>query len=60
LQDGALWLRGRVGSLDGAELLKAELTGNAAQAEALGRALAERLLDMGAGRLLAQLDTHER
>ena len=58
LQDGALWLRGRVGSVDGAELLKAELSGTAAQAEQLGRALAEQLLDMGAGRLLAQLDQH--
>ncbi|MFZ3191981.1 MAG: hydroxymethylbilane synthase [Moraxellaceae bacterium] len=58
LKDSALWLRGRVGSVDGAELLKAELTGAAAQAEDLGRALAERLLEMGAGRLLAQLDSH--
>lgn len=58
LQDGALWLRGRVGSLDGSELLKAECTGTADAAEALGRALAEQLLEMGAGRLLAQLDSH--
>jgi len=58
LQDGALWLRGRVGSVDGSELLKAELSGSPTQAEQLGRALAEQLLEMGAGRLLAQLDVH--
>lgn len=58
LQDGELWLRGRVGSVDGSELLKAELRGASEQAEQLGRALAEQLLEMGADRLLAQLDTH--
>ena len=58
LQDDGLWLRGRVGSVDGAELLKAELTGAPADAEHLGRQLAEQLLAMGAGRLLAQLDSH--
>ncbi len=58
LQDDVLWLRGRVGSVDGSELLKAELTGLPAEAEDLGRRLAEQLLEMGAGRLLAQLDSH--
>lgn len=56
LQAGQLWLRGRVGSVDGSELLKAEITGSPAQAEALGQALAEQLLTQGAGRLLAQLN----
>lgn len=58
LQGDKLWLRGRVGSVDGSELLKAELTGVRTDAEVLGQALAEQLLEMGAGRLLAQLDTH--
>jgi hydroxymethylbilane synthase len=41
--------------VDGQELLKAEISGAAADGEALGRQLAEQLLLQGADRLLAAL-----
>lgn len=53
VQDGdALWLRGRVGSVDGQQMLCAEQrqTGNP---EALGTAVADTLLAQGAGQILA-------
>lgn len=53
VQNGAeLWLRGLVGSLDGQQIIRDELTGPAAQAEQLGQQLAERLLAAGAGDIL--------
>lgn len=55
LEDGALRLRGLVGSLDGTTLLRAERTGPAAEAAALGRALAEDLLDRGAREILEEV-----
>ena len=55
LQQDALYIQGRVGSVDGQELLKAEIHGSAADAETLGRQLAEQLLAQGADRLLAAL-----
>ena len=59
LQGDSLHLVGRVGSLDGATLLEAEIDGPAVQAEALGQALAEQLLAAGAGPLLAALDPRD-
>lgn len=53
LEGETLWLRGLVGAVDGSEMLRDEIRGPVAEAEALGRALAERLLAAGAGRLLA-------
>ncbi|MFN3587051.1 MAG: hydroxymethylbilane synthase [Moraxellaceae bacterium] len=58
LDGGTLTLRGLVGSLDGRELLQDVVTGPVAEAEALGQALAERLLAAGAGRLLAAVYGH--
>lgn len=55
LQQDTLHMQGRVGSVDGQELLKAHIQGNAAEAETLGRQLAEQLLAQGADRLLAAL-----
>ncbi len=63
-----LWLRGRVGSEDGQTLLKAEkrilLSGNQAdreaQAEQLGIEVAEQLLQLGAGALLAAVYADNR
>lgn len=55
LEDGTLRLRGLVGSLDGATLLRAERTGPAAEAAAMGRALAEELLDRGAREILEEV-----
>jgi hydroxymethylbilane synthase len=51
-QDDELWLRGLVGSLDGQQILHAQVRGLAADAEALGLQLAEQLLQMGAGAIL--------
>jgi hydroxymethylbilane synthase len=47
-----LRLRAFVGSLDGTDTLRLERRGNAAEPEALGRALAEDLLAAGADRIL--------
>jgi hydroxymethylbilane synthase len=55
LENGLLQLEGRVGSVDGKTLLKAQITGAVQDAEALGLQLAERLLAQGAGQLLAAL-----
>jgi len=48
-----LWLRALVGSPDGKEMLYDELRGPIADNEAMGTALAERLLEAGADRILA-------
>lgn len=55
LEQDTLHMQGRVGSVDGQELLKAQIQGYAAEAETLGRQLAEQLLAQGADRLLAAL-----
>jgi hydroxymethylbilane synthase len=55
LNEGQLSIEGRVGSVDGATLLKAKLKGEAADAEHLGVVLAQDLLSQGAGDLLKAL-----
>ena len=55
LNDEQIHIEGRVGSVDGASLLIAELSGSVADAEQLGETLAKRLLDLGAGELLRAL-----
>ena len=52
LQQNELWLRGLVGQLDGSEILRSEIRGEATQAEQLGTQLAEQLLALGADRIL--------
>ena len=52
LHQGQLHIEGRVGSVDGLTLLKVEMDGPAQQAEQLGEALAQALLQQGAGDLL--------
>lgn len=65
--DHQLWLEGRVGSLDGKVLLKAQhhnaLSKDSKEAEqiaeAIGMVVAERLLEQGADKILAQIyDSH--
>lgn len=51
-QDDKLWLRGLVGSLDGQQILHAQVTGLASEAESLGVQLAELLLQQGAAAIL--------
>lgn len=55
LSQGKIQMEGRVGSVDGLTLLKAEQSGSAADAEQLGVALAQDLLAQGAGDLLKAL-----
>lgn len=55
LKNNQLHIEGRVGSVDGATLLKVELIGHADQAEQLGITLAQKLLEQGAGDLLKSL-----
>lgn len=50
-----LYLRALVGSPDGERMLRAELRGDRTDGEALGQAVAERLLVQGADRILAAL-----
>ena len=62
-EDNQLWLQGRVGSVDGSVLLKAEQHGALANdtkeseqiAEAMGIVVAEQLLAQGADKILAQI-----
>ncbi len=50
-----LRLRGLVGSVDGGTILSDEISGATSEAEAMGTALAERLLKAGAGKILAEV-----
>jgi hydroxymethylbilane synthase len=51
-----IWiLRGLVGSIDGTNILRAEIRGQVANAEQLGVQLAEKLLEAGAGEILAEV-----
>src|SRR5271169_2002803 len=55
VQGGKLRLRGFVATPDGSRLLRAERTGNASDSNALGNAVAQDLLALGAGEILAAL-----
>ncbi|HTE16724.1 MAG TPA: hydroxymethylbilane synthase [Burkholderiales bacterium] len=57
MADTRLRLRGFVGAPDGTRHVSAAIEGNAADAEALGNALAEQLKRQGAAAILAALDT---
>jgi hydroxymethylbilane synthase len=50
-----LLLRGLVGSVDGTNILRAEICGQVENAEQLGVQLAETLLAAGAGEILAEV-----
>ncbi len=58
LEGQTLWLRGLVGAIDGSQILYAEAKGDVHDAEALGIAVAEQLLEQGAGVLLAAVSEH--
>ena len=55
LSDGELYLRGLVGTVDGSEIVRAEIRGAEGEAERLGHTLAEELLEHGAARILREL-----
>ncbi len=54
-RDGALWLRGLVGRIDGSTMIRAEAEGSLEQPEALGREVAQSLLEQGAGDILEEI-----
>ena len=58
VEDGQLYLRALVGSLDGSVMLREEITGAADTAEQLGIELAGRLLARGADKILAAITAH--
>ena len=55
LEGGELFLRGLVGTPAGDRILRAQTRGTAAEAQALGTAVANDLLGQGAGEILAAL-----
>jgi len=54
-ENGELWLRGLVGSVDGKQMLTTEYRAPVAEAEALGIKAAEDLLGQGADKILAEV-----
>lgn len=55
LEGDNLWLRGLVGRPDGRQMLKQEIHGSASDAEQLGSMLGDRLLELGADKILAEV-----
>lgn len=55
LEDDEVWLRGLVGRPDGSQTLYAEKRGPAAEADAIGEAVAEMLLSQGADKILSEV-----
>ena len=51
-KDGKLWLRGLVAEPDGSRILRDEEWGLPEDADAIGTAVADRLLKAGAGKIL--------
>ncbi|MGV3581588.1 MAG: hydroxymethylbilane synthase [Methylophilus sp.] len=49
-------ITGFVASVDGKQMLREQFTGNISNAEAVGKALAEKLVQLGADKILAELD----
>jgi hydroxymethylbilane synthase len=58
LNGNELVIKGLIASLDGKRVIMHELHGPADRAEHLGQALGQRLLDMGAGEILAEIARH--
>jgi len=54
--DSVLRLRGFVSSVDGVRVVRAEASGQPGEAEQIGKELAQRLIGMGADKILAELE----
>ncbi len=54
-EDGALVMDAMVGSVDGRRIVREQLAGDAGDPVALGEAMVERLLSLGAGAILAEI-----
>lgn len=55
-QDHTITVTGFVASVDGTQMLRETAIGDASNAEAIGKTLAEKLVSLGADRILAELD----
>ncbi|WP_124552479.1 hydroxymethylbilane synthase [Methylophilus methylotrophus] len=55
-QGDTITMQGFVASVDGKQMLKETVTGNAVEAEKLGQQLAQQLISRGADKILAELD----
>lgn len=55
VDNDTIYLRGLVGSVDGEEIITAEIKGDSSDGEAIGEELAEQLLTLGADRILKQV-----
>jgi hydroxymethylbilane synthase len=51
----SIGVRGLVGSVDGQKILQSQLSGPVTKAQQLGEALADQLLEMGAGEILSEV-----
>jgi hydroxymethylbilane synthase len=58
MRDNSISITGFVASVDGQEMVREEVTGSIENPEKLGQQLAEKLVALGANRILAALDTH--
>ena len=58
MRGNQLHVIGFVASIDGGEMVRANVSGAPQHADALGRDLAEKLVALGADRILAALDNH--
>ena len=56
IADGVLRLRGFVSSVDGVRVVRSEVSGKPGEAEQIGKELAQRLIGMGADKILAELE----
>jgi len=56
IADGVLRLRGFVSSVDGVRVVRSEVSGKPEEAEQIGKELAQRLIGMGADKILAELE----
>jgi hydroxymethylbilane synthase len=58
IENGTLRMIGFVASVDGREMVRDAVSGTPAEADALGKSLAQKLISHGADRILAALDHH--
>jgi hydroxymethylbilane synthase len=58
IQNNTLNITGFVASVDGKAMIKEQVSGNPSEAEKLGQLLAQKLLDLGAAKILAALEQH--
>ena len=58
IQNNTLNIIGFVASIDGKAMVKEQVSGSPAEAEKLGQLLAQKLVDLGAAKILAALEQH--